>query len=96
MNGDGIPDIVILNGTVGAFNGTVIPVTGTVTTLIGKGDGTFTKGPVSNLTWTDSLQVVTGVFKTGDVKDILVGGTVLFGRVTDPSPRGPPTILSRR
>ena len=78
VNGDGIPDIVILNSTNTTY-GTPITLTGTVTTLIGKGDGTFTIGPVSNLTWTDSLQVQTGVFKTGDVKDLLVGGTVLFG-----------------
>ena len=89
VNGDGIPDIVILNGTVGTYNGTVIPVTGTVTTLIGKGDGTFTIGPVSNLTWTDSLQVVSGVFKTGDVKDLLVGGTVLFGSGNGSFTQGP-------
>lgn len=82
VTGDGIPDIVILNGTIGTYNGTVIPVTGTVTTLIGKGDGTFTVGPVSSLNWTDSLQVVSGVFKTGDVKDLLVGGTVLLGTGT--------------
>jgi FG-GAP-like repeat len=89
VNGDGIPDIVILNGTVGAFNGTVVPVSGTVTTLIGKGDGTFTMGPVSNLTWTDSLQVVSGVFKTGDVKDLLVGGTVLLGSGNGSFTQGP-------
>ena len=89
VTGDGVPDIVILNGTVGAFNGTVIPVTGTVTTLIGKGDGTFTVGPSSSLTWTDSLQVVTGVFKTGDVKDLLVGGTVLFGAGNGSFTQGP-------
>jgi hypothetical protein len=89
VNGDGIPDIVILNGTTGTFNGSVIPVTGTVTTLIGKGDGTFTMGPASNLTWTDSLQVQTGVFKTGDVKDLLVGGTVLFGAGNGSFTQGP-------
>jgi hypothetical protein len=89
VNGDGIPDIVILNGTVGTYNGSVIPVTGTVTTLIGKGDGTFTIGPVSNLTWTDSLQVQSGVFKTGDVKDLLVGGTVLFGSGNGSFTQGP-------
>jgi hypothetical protein len=89
VNGDSIPDIVILNGTVGTFNGTVIPVTGTVTTLIGKGDGTFTTGKTSSLTWTDSLQVVSGVFKTGDVKDLLVGGTVLFGAGDGSFTQGP-------
>jgi trimeric autotransporter adhesin len=89
VNGDGIPDIVVLNGTTGTNNGAVIPVTGTVTTLIGKGDGTFTTGPVSNLTWTDSLQVATGVFKTGDVKDLLVGGTVLFGAGNGSFTQGP-------
>ena len=89
VNGDGVPDIVVLNGTVGTYNGSVIPVTGTVTTLIGKGDGTFTMGPVSSLSWTDSLQVVTGIFKTGDVKDLLAGGTVLFGTGNGSFTQGP-------
>ena len=89
VNGDGIPDIVVLNGTIGTYNGTEIPVTGTVTTLIGKGDGTFTVGPVSSLTWTDSLQVVSGVFKAGDVKDLLVGGTVLLGAGNGSFTQGP-------
>ena len=71
VTGDGIPDIVELT-----TSGVAI---GTVTTLIGKGDGTFTIGPVSAVTGVPSEQPVTGVFKTGDVKDLLVGGTVLFG-----------------
>ena len=71
VTGDGIPDIVELTTT-----GLAIA---NVTTLIGKGDGTFTIGPVSAVTGVPSDQPVTGVFKTGDVKDLLVGGTVLFG-----------------
>jgi hypothetical protein len=71
VNGDGIPDIVELT-----TSGLAIA---NVTTLIGKGDGTFTIGPVSAVTGVPSDQPVTGVFKTGDVKDLLVGGTVLFG-----------------
>ena len=43
MTGDGKPDIVELTTT-------AIRHPGTVTTLIGKGDGTFTIGPVSALT----------------------------------------------
>ncbi len=78
VNGDGIPDIVIPVSSGVTNNGYPI-FTGIVTTLVGKGDGTFTTGPVSNATWTDSLLPVTGVFKTGDVKDLLIGGTVLFG-----------------
>ncbi len=78
VTGDGIPDIVIPVSTSVTNNG-VPTFTGTVTTLIGKGDGTFTTGPVSNATWTTSLLPVTGIFKTGDVKDLLIGGTVLFG-----------------
>jgi hypothetical protein len=71
VNGDNIPDIVELTTT-----GLAVA---NVTTLIGKGDGTFTIGPVSAVTGVPSDQPVTGVFKTGDVKDLLVGGTVLFG-----------------
>ena len=71
VTGDGIPDIVELTTT-----GLAVA---NVTTLIGKGDGTFTIGPVSAVTGVPSDQPVTGVFKTGDVKDLLVGGTVLFG-----------------
>jgi FG-GAP-like repeat len=71
VNGDGIPDIVELTTT-----GLAVA---NVTTLIGKGDGTFTIGPASAVTGVPSDQPVTGIFKTGDVKDLLVGGTVLFG-----------------
>jgi FG-GAP-like repeat len=71
VTGDGIPDIVELTTTNLAV--------ANVTTLIGKGDGTFAIGPVSAVTGVPSDQPVTGVFKTGDVKDLLVGGTVLFG-----------------
>ena len=71
VTGDGIPDIVELT-----TSGLAIA---NVTTLIGKGDGTFTIGPVSAVTGVPSDQPLTGVFKTGDVKDLLVGGTVLFG-----------------
>ncbi len=71
VTGDGIPDIVELTTTNLAV--------ANVTTLLGKGDGTFTIGPVSTVTGVPSDQPVTGVFKTGDVKDLLVGGTVLFG-----------------
>lgn len=89
VNGDGIPDIVILNSTSISNVPGYPSITGTVTTLIGKGDGTFTIGPVSNLNWTDSLQVQTGVFKTGDVNDLLVGGTVLFGAGNGTFTQGP-------
>lgn len=88
VTGDGIPDIVILNSTNTTY-GSPNTLTGTVTTLIGKGDGTFTIGPVSNLTWTSSLEVLSGIFKTGDVKDLLVGGTVLFGSGTGSFTQGP-------
>ncbi len=88
VNGDGIPDIVVLKST-SITNTGVATYTGTVTTLIGKGDGTFTVGPVSNATWTDSLLPVTGVFKTGDQKDLLIGGTVLFGAGDGSFTQGP-------
>ena len=78
VNGDGIPDIVVLQ-TASVVN-TGYPVfTGTVTTLIGKGDGTFTIGPVSNVSWTSSNLALTGDFNGDGKRDLLVGGTVLFG-----------------
>ena len=54
VNGDGVPDIVVPTVT-STTNPGVVTFTGNVTTLLGKGDGTFTIGPVSSLTWTNSL-----------------------------------------
>jgi Bacterial Ig-like domain (group 3)/FG-GAP-like repeat len=78
VNGDGIPDIVVPTITSTANPG-VVTFTGNVTTLLGKGDGTFTTGPVSALTWTNSLLPLTGDFNGDGKKDLLIGGTVLFG-----------------
>ena len=71
VNGDGKPDIVELTLTNFVITG--------VATLLGKGDGTFTVGPASTVSGLPNVQPITGVFKTGDVKDVLVGGTVLLG-----------------
>ncbi len=71
VNGDGKPDIVELTLTNFVITG--------VATLLGKGDGTFTTGPASTVSGLPDVQPITGVFKTGDVKDVLVGGTVLLG-----------------
>jgi hypothetical protein len=71
VNGDGKPDIVELTVTSSSITG--------VATLLGKGDGTFTVGPTSTVSGVPNVQPITGVFKTGDVKDLLLGGTVLLG-----------------
>jgi beta-lactam-binding protein with PASTA domain len=77
VTGDGIPDIVVAG-------------TGTVTTLIGKGDGTFTLGPVSAVTSTAfSGSPVTGDFNGDGKKDLLLGGTVLFGAGNGSFTQGP-------
>jgi hypothetical protein len=75
VNGDGVPDIVVLTATVTTTGWTV----NGVTTLLGKGDGTFTVGPASAVTGVPSDQPVTGDFNGDGKKDLLVGGTVLFG-----------------
>lgn len=71
MNGDGIPDIVICGVTPG------------ITTLIGKGDGTFTPGALSAAT-IGACGGAAGVILTGDFngdgkQDLLVNGVVLLG-----------------
>ena len=78
VNGDGVPDIVVPTVT-STTNPGVVTFTGNVTTLLGKGDGTFTTGPVSSLTWTNSLLPLTGDFNGDGKKDLLIGATVLFG-----------------
>ena len=88
VNGDGIPDIVELTGT-SITNPAARTFSGTVTTLIGKGDGTFTIGPASAATGFAEVPLLTGVFKTGDVKDLLIGGTVLFGAGNGSFTQGP-------
>ena len=78
VNGDGVPDIVVPTVT-STTNPGVVTFAGNVTTLLGKGDGTFTTGPVSSLTWTNSLLPLTGDFNGDGKKDLLIGATVLFG-----------------
>jgi VCBS repeat protein/FG-GAP repeat protein len=71
VNGDGIADIVVCGLTPG------------ITTLIGKGDGTFTATATSATSirgcGSAGGQVLTGNFHTGGHKDLLVGGNVLKG-----------------
>jgi Bacterial Ig-like domain (group 3)/FG-GAP-like repeat len=78
VNGDGIPDIVVPTIT-STSNPGVPTFTGSVTTLLGKGDGSFSNGKVSSVTWTDSLLPITGDFNRDGKKDLLIGGTVLLG-----------------
>jgi hypothetical protein len=72
VNGDGIPDIVICGLTSG------------ITTLIGKGDGTFRPSVLSATGITPCGpapgQIVTGDFNGDGKKDLLVHDTVLLGR----------------
>lgn len=77
VNGDSVPDIIVL-GQASIVNTGYTVITGSVTTLIGKGDGTFTIGPVSNASWAGELPY-TGDFNGDGHKDLLIGGTVLFG-----------------
>ena len=72
VNGDGIPDIVVCGSTPG------------ITTLIGKGDGTFTPSAVSATSvgacGEAAGEVLTGKFTGSSGKnDLLVHGAVLLG-----------------
>jgi trimeric autotransporter adhesin len=78
VNGDGVPDIMVPTVT-STTNPGVVTFAGNITTLIGKGDGTFTTGPVSSVNWTNSLLPLTGDFNGDGKKDLLIGATVLFG-----------------
>jgi hypothetical protein len=72
VNGDGKPDIVICGLTSG------------ITTLIGKGDGTFTPTALSasgiNPCGPAPGQVITGDFNGDGKKDLLIRDTVLLGK----------------
>jgi hypothetical protein len=71
VTGDGIPDIVVCGITPG------------ITTLIGKGNGTFTASAVSATSiracGPPAGQVLAGVFTASGKKDVLAQGTVLLG-----------------
>jgi hypothetical protein len=73
VNGDGKPDIVVC-GPISAPG---------ITTLIGKGDGTFTPGSVSATSvgacGLAAAEVLTGDFNGDGKKDLLVHGLVLLG-----------------
>jgi PASTA domain/FG-GAP-like repeat len=72
VNGDGKPDIVICGLTSG------------ITTLIGKGDGTFTPTALSASGVTpcgpEPGQILTGDFNGDGKKDLLIHSTVLLGK----------------
>ena len=89
VNGDGIPDIVSLVVSNITYGTTPPTNSGTVSTLLGKGDGTFTAGPAANsVTWS-SGPVMTGEFTSSGFKDILAAGTVLFGAGNGSFTQGP-------
>jgi hypothetical protein len=86
VNGDGIPDIVICGLTSG------------ITTLIGRGDGTFTPTALSAAGITPcgpaSGQVLTGDFNGDGKKDLLVHDTVLLGHGDGSFTVGTPVIAN--
>jgi beta-lactam-binding protein with PASTA domain len=75
VNGDGKPDIVVC-----AISGTIGTIATDITTLIGKGDGTFTQTTTSAPgIGCSSGGMVTGDFNGDGRKDLLVHATVLLG-----------------
>jgi hypothetical protein len=76
VNGDGKPDIVVC-----AISGSVATgITSAITTLIGKGDGTFTPSATSAAgIGCSSGGMLTADFNGDGKKDVLVHATVLLG-----------------
>jgi hypothetical protein len=77
VNGDGKPDIVMVNNA--QFDEVTFLRTRTVTTFPGNGDGTFRAGVNSTTSAAGTSMAITGDFNGDGRKDLLIGDTLMLG-----------------
>jgi hypothetical protein len=77
VNGDGKPDIVMVNNP--QFDFVTFVNTRTVTTFLGNGDGVFRLGVNSTTGALGVSMAVTADFNGDGRKDLLIGDTLMFG-----------------
>jgi FG-GAP-like repeat len=77
VNGDGHPDIVMVNQP--QFDYTTFLQTRTVTAFLGNGDGTFQAGVSSPTTAAGTSMAITADFNKDGKKDLLIGNILMLG-----------------
>jgi len=88
VNGDGNPDIVMVNDA--QFDFATFMQTRTVTTFAGNGDGTFQRGVTSATAGLGTSMVITGDFNGDGRDDLLIGDTLMLGNGDGTFKAGPP------
>jgi hypothetical protein len=92
VNGDGNPDIVMVNNA--DFDFVTFQQTRTVTTFAGNGDGTFQAGVNSATAALGTSMAITGDFDGDGKTDLLIGDTLMLGNGDGTFKPGPPLPAS--
>ncbi len=88
VNGDGNPDVVMVNDP--QFDFTTFLQTRTVTTFLGNGDGTFQAGVNSTTSAAGTSMAISGDFNNDGKKDLLIGNILMLGNGDGTFSAGPP------